>query len=346
MSSSLTMSNSKQREAPFGAIPNYSLGNIVGSTQKNLNESRSSTYSETGHETGTIITDNMDPTTRAAYNALLTQLQGGGSASQRTATAALASLLSGAQAGVDQWSQDAARQQAQRSTAQYTQQLRETILPQLNAAMEAAGMSGDSLNALLAQDAAARTATSAAAAEGQLITQYGALARGQQDVAATVAAQMQEDPVMQMLANAINIGKGSLTTETRNLTTTKSGTKSDTGTSTEAGSTSSTSSNAGFGSSGSGIGSGGDLASLLSGLAGNRSSIQAGTNSSDAIQQAQGLALLQSLMPNGQNILAGNAYNNAPVRGIPSAFNSNQSESGTTTRYGGISNLLQALGLN
>lgn len=202
--------------------------------------------SGTERETGTIVTENMDPAGRAALTALLKQLQEGGSASQKAAAAALQAQLQNAQAQQEQYTVQAAREQAQRSNALYSQQFLEQIMPQINAAMEASGASGDSMNALLAQDAATRTAAQAAAAEAGLITQYGQLMKGQQDVVNTTAEQMGNDPVQAALIQALGISKGSMTTETRNLlkqitgTTTTNETSGSTTNKTASGSSTST----------------------------------------------------------------------------------------------------------
>jgi predicted HicB family RNase H-like nuclease len=199
----------------------------------------------TERETGTIVTDNMDPAGRAALTALLAQLQQGGSAQQKQAVAALQAQLQNATANQEQYTVQAAREQAQRSNALYSQQFLEQVMPQINAAMEASGSSGDSMNALLSQDAATRTAAQAAAAEAGLITQYGQLLKGQQDVVSTTAEQMGNDPVQNALIQALGISKGSMSTETRNLlkqisgqsitdeTSTSNTSKSATGSSTE-----------------------------------------------------------------------------------------------------------------
>lgn len=334
-SNEVTSANATARSTDYASGTTYE--NASGASTKQANETA------TTHETGTITTDHMDPATRAAYAQLLAQLQGGGTAAQQQGTAALQALLANSQANAAGYSQDAARQQAQQSMAVYSQQLREQILPQLNASMEAAGLSGDSMNALLAQDAASRQAAQAANLEATLITQYGELANAQQRLGLDAATGLRTDPVAAQLATLLETGTGGFTTETRNLTTqgTTQGTeatveqRNTAGGSTTTGSKEETRTSAGTGSTYDALG-------LLN--AQSTAAQASGSSGNSSFDKIKSLVALQSIMPDGQNILGSLGILSSGTKGEQGALALGRGGP-TTVQSSALSGLLNELGI-
>jgi hypothetical protein len=167
--------------------------------------------------------------------AVISQLQGGGTNAMRQGKNDLMSAIQAAQQQAQAYSVDAARQQAQQSQALYMQQFMEGSMSQINAAMEAAGMSGDSMGALLAQDAAARSAAQAAANEAAVINQYGQLSQNAIALQLEGAGGLTNDPAMAALLQALDIAKGAVSytdetgTRTGTSTTNRNFTGKDTG---------------------------------------------------------------------------------------------------------------------
>lgn len=178
------------------------------SSNKNTQSSTNRRLTGTTTTTGRSVTDRMDPKSRAAYNNTLDTLLGGGSEYQRQGMAELTSLLNRSRMAEEGYSMDAARQQAQQSTPMYARQLREEIMPTILNAQEGAGLSGDALTALLAQDQTARVAERAAAAELEAIVAFGNLLQGQMGITGGAASELANDPIQAALQQLLQIGKG------------------------------------------------------------------------------------------------------------------------------------------
>ena len=106
-------------------------------------------------------------------------------------------VLSENRAQAQAYSKEAAFNDASQLTAHYARELSEKLMPTILRAQEAAGASGSATSALLAQDAAARTAEVAATTGLTAATQYGQIANQLAAVNASVVAnspQLQQTP--------------------------------------------------------------------------------------------------------------------------------------------------------
>lgn len=180
-----------------------------GTTKTSGNKTTNSKQTGKTTTTGRTITDNFDPTSRAAYTSLLEQLQGGGTDTMKQGLAALQALLGRSEDAEEEYTVDAARAQAQESIPLYARALREQILPGIYGAQEAAGLSGDAVTALLAQDQTTRLSEQASAAELAAIEAYAAISQNQQNITGGTASTLAQDPVQQAMQSLLGIGKGS-----------------------------------------------------------------------------------------------------------------------------------------
>lgn len=189
-------------------------------TKKTSNQAQSSSKTTSGNKTtktsgkestntiGRTITDNFDPKTRAAYDSLLSVLQSGGTSAMKQGITALSALLGRSEDAEEEYTADAARAQAQQSIPLYARALREQILPGIYNAQEGAGLSGDALSSLLAQDQVARLSEQASAAELAAIQAFADISQQQQGITASTASELADDPVQQALQQLIQTGKG------------------------------------------------------------------------------------------------------------------------------------------
>lgn len=169
---------------------------------------------EVGSKTGTsselqsFNLDTMDPKSRQALEQLLGVLQGGGSSQFKDQQAIFMQSLQGLANSVQQFDPAAAQEMASGNVAQLTRNLMEQQLPQIFGAQEAAGLSGDALSALLAQDATVRTAEAQQRAQLEALLGVGGL-QNQAQLGLAQAAQAPDQNVQNILA-ALGIGKGSV----------------------------------------------------------------------------------------------------------------------------------------
>lgn len=182
------------------------------STSGSSSTTGSSTSAKRGNNTTTTNSqstiDRFDPKSREAYNNLLGMLSSGGTAHMKSGMAALEALLGRSEDAEEEYTADNARAQAQRSTGKYARQLREEVMPAIYGAQEGAGLSGNSMTALLAQDQVARVSEAASAAELSAIEAYGELAQGQQGITADTATRLTQDPTVDALNTLLETGKG------------------------------------------------------------------------------------------------------------------------------------------
>lgn len=208
-------SSSNQNTSGSRTGTNTSSGSRTAnsSTRDTGSKTTNSTARKTGNNvtttTGSSTTDFMDPKTREAYNQLLSVLSSGGTDSMKTGMAELEALLGRSREDEEEFTTDAARAQAQQSMPKYARQLREEVMPSIYNAQEGAGLSGDAMTALLAQDQVTRVSEAASAAELAAIQAFGQLAQQQQTITGDAAEGMMNDPSVGALNDLLQIGKGS-----------------------------------------------------------------------------------------------------------------------------------------
>lgn len=182
----------------------------TGTTNDRTVRNRDRTERRTGrnitNRSDRTITDRMDPETRAAYEELLNKMRSGGTDAQREGMAELEALLERSIGAEEEYTPDEARRQSQKSTAKYARDLRENIMPTISGAQEGAGLSGDALSALLAQDQLTRVSEAASAAELDAIIAYGELSQEQQRITGGTAGAIADDPISRALQDLIDTG--------------------------------------------------------------------------------------------------------------------------------------------
>lgn len=132
----------------------------------------------------------------------------GGTAQQQEQNANLRTEVQANRERRAAYSKEAAFADATDLTARFQRQLLETLMPNINRAVEASGTSGGAVAGLLAQDAANRVAESQAALGLQTATQYGQI--GNQISAILADLAKVQDPTVQNLLQALGIAKGTV----------------------------------------------------------------------------------------------------------------------------------------
>lgn len=210
------------------------------SAASNTTDSRVLT-SETGAQTGTTSqqqtstgttnqtqttnskTTNMSASAQRALDALIKQLQGGGTPEMRAQQAQRDAVIAdtrGAQAG---YSKTAAFADAQGLISQQMRRALESLLPAISRAAEDAGSSGGALRALLLQDAANKAAESSSALGVQTAAQYGGI---NTNFAQVLEALTRSNPAAtEALLQALGVAKGAESTTTGTVNTTGTSTQ-------------------------------------------------------------------------------------------------------------------------
>lgn len=199
----------------------------------NTNQTSSSTTngSQTGTTNQTQTTDmaNMSAEARAALEAYIAQLMGGGTQQMANDQAQRQNEINRTRALQAGYSKEAAFADAQGLISQTLRRALESQTATIVRAAEGAGTSQNAMRALLAQDAAQRAAESSSVAGLQAAGQYGQISSS---LAGTLEALTRpNDTVADALAAAFNAAKGAVQYGTTNTT----GTSTQTGSSTTTG---------------------------------------------------------------------------------------------------------------
>jgi len=184
------------------------LGDDGSYTQTvNTDTSARTTGTNTRRTEGSVTTDRLDPASRSAYNALLSTIRGGGSDSFQLRQGARDQQVKDLQASRGQFSEEAARTQAQGDVQGLTRNLIENIIPQFTGAAEAGGASSNALTALLSQDAATRTGEAQSRELRKAIIDFATQQRAVDSQLQTATQGGNE--LEQLLLETLNVGKGS-----------------------------------------------------------------------------------------------------------------------------------------
>lgn len=172
-------------------------------TETTVGTKRSSTVSNQSFNI-----DTMDPAGRQALNALISQLQGGGSSQFKEQQGIFMDTLRQLAASMQQFNPVQASEMAAGNVEDLARKLREQQLPDIFRAQEAAGLSGDALSALMSQDATSRTAEAQQRAQLEAMLNFGQL---QNQTGATLAqASQAPDQLTAQILEALGISKGSV----------------------------------------------------------------------------------------------------------------------------------------
>lgn len=201
------------------------LTKTTGPQQNVTNTSGQTTSSQTTQSSGTQQTSarNMDPSSLAALQALISQLMGGGTQQMAEDRARRQQEIQALQNIRGQYSKEAAFGDAQGAMSQQLRQAMEASMPSLVRAAEGAGTSQNSMRALLTQDALNRAAEASSALGLQAAVQYGGLGANYSSVLEQLTRG--DNTVTEALLNALNIAKGAV----QDSTTQTSGTQTTTG---------------------------------------------------------------------------------------------------------------------
>lgn len=199
-----------------GTIKARETNTEVGSKAGTQRESKTGTRAGTTKETQSFNLDTMDPTSRKALEALLSTLQAGGSTQYKRQQELFMKTLNDLYSSVQQLDPSKAAQMASGNVADLARQLREQQLPAIMQAQESAGLSGDAVSALLANDATSRTAEAQQRAQLEAMIGMGNL---QTQAAGTlIEGARSPDQNIASLLSAIGMGKDSVKTGTMDTT--------------------------------------------------------------------------------------------------------------------------------
>lgn len=161
----------------------------------------------------TTTTSQLDPKSQAALEALIAQLQAGGTPAMQASTAARQAEIARNQAVAGQYTKQAAFSDATGAMNAKVAEVLQQLLPNIVRAAEGAGTSQNSLRALLTQQAADNAAKSAATLGLNAATQYGQV-NSQIGNILEALTRPQEDQATQALIQALGIAKGANSTST------------------------------------------------------------------------------------------------------------------------------------
>lgn len=195
------------------------------SSAGNSNSTGAQTSTSTGSQTSTTdqtqttntSTQNMTSAQLQALNNLITMLQGGGSAEMRFKAGERRGEVQTIQDERSGFTKEAAFGDAQGLISQQMRRTLEALMPSINRAAEDAGSSGGALRALLMQDAANKAAESSSALGVQTAVNYGNVNANLSQVIERLTAG--GDPAMEMLVQALNAAKGSVSNTQGTVTT-------------------------------------------------------------------------------------------------------------------------------
>lgn len=179
--------------------------------------SGASHYTAGGSSSSTSVR-NMSDGNEKALDALIAQLQGGGTAYMKQQQAARTQEIANVQQQRQQYSKEAAFNDAQGAMAAQLGNAMNQALASLTRSAEGAGTSGSALRALLLQNAQQKAADSAATLGLQASVNYGQVAGGMNNT--LEALTRVNDPVTEALLKALELARGV------NTTTTSSGSSS------------------------------------------------------------------------------------------------------------------------
>lgn len=172
-----------------------------------------STVTGTSKSSQSTTTSQLDPKSRAALEALIAQLQGGGTPTMQASTAQRQAEIARNQAVAGQYTKQAAFSDATGAMNAKVAEVLQQLLPNIVRAAEGAGTSQNSLRALLTQQAANNAAQSAATLGLNAATQYGQV-NSQIGNILEALTRPQEDQATQALLQALGIAKGANVTST------------------------------------------------------------------------------------------------------------------------------------
>jgi len=152
----------------------------------------------------------------------------GGTAETRAQQEARSTEISRARQIQSDYSKAAAFNDATQLTAGYARKLSETIMPTILRAQEASGASGSATTALLANDAAARVAETAASTGLNAAVQYGQIS-GQLESTLNELTK-ENNPALNALIQALGIAKGAISNIQQSQSQSQSGTQQTQGT--------------------------------------------------------------------------------------------------------------------
>lgn len=240
-------------------------GNNASITETNTSTQNSqSTTNSSGSKSGSTSTQNMDPTSMAALQALIAQLLGGGTQQMAQDEATRRQEIGANQAFRNQYSKEAAFADSQGAMAQLLQQAMESAMPSLVRSAEGAGTSANSMRALMTQDALNRASQSSAALGLNAAQGYGQIAANFSSILENLTKP--NTTVVDALLNALNVAKGAITNTQYSETSSGTQNTSGTATTTSSGTKNATSGGTSSGSSTSGGLSGFSGSSALSNL--------------------------------------------------------------------------------
>lgn len=203
-------------------------------SSQTTNSSSTSNSSTSGSKSGTTSTQNMDPSSLAALQALIAQLLGGGTEQMAQEQARRLQEIQAVQAIRGDYSKGAAFADAQGAMNQFLRQAMEQAMPSLVRAAEGAGTSANSMRALLTQDTLTRAAEGAAALGLKAATDYGSLGANYSSVLEQLTRP--DNSQVNALLGALNIAKGAMQETEYSEQSSSSTSGSQSGTSTQTGS--------------------------------------------------------------------------------------------------------------
>jgi hypothetical protein len=169
----------------------------------------SSTTQSTGQQ-GITSTQNMDPASLAALQNLITTLSQGGTPELKAQIAKKNQTQQLIEGLLNQYTTGAANTEAQGLMALNLQKALDANMPAISRAVEGAGTSGSSMQALLAQNASRDAALGASALGAEQAKAYGGITANLVNSLSGMTQNVQ-DPVTTALMNALNTAKGATT---------------------------------------------------------------------------------------------------------------------------------------
>lgn len=288
--------------ASTGSGSNGSTTPSAGSTSSSGDTSTtgSSTTNTTGSSTTNTSSRNMGAQALQQLYSLINQLMAGGTRQMledRAQRQGVFNKTTQQQAG---YSKEAAFGDAQGAMAQQSRRTMEALMPSITRAAEGAGTSGNSMRALLVQDAANKAAESASALGLKAAVDYGNISTNYAQV--LEALSRPDTTAINALLQAFNVAKGaetsststtnssqtSVTNSTQDTSTNNQSNTNNTQTTTPNGSTSGGSSSGALPTVNSGMSSFGDTSNMFASPANQTNSFNSPSTGGSQGQYGQG----------------------------------------------------------
>lgn len=191
-------------------------GNQSSSQNSSGQQDTTSNSTTNSSSTTNSRTQNMTSSSLAALETLIATLMGGGTqqmAEDRAQRQSMTNRTIQQQAG---YSKEAAFLDAQGAMSQQSRRTMEQLIPSITRAAEGAGTSGNSMRALLLQDAANKAAESASALGLKASVDYGGISAAYAGVLEKLTQP--DNTAMNALLNALSIAKGAVQNTTSQTT--------------------------------------------------------------------------------------------------------------------------------